>query len=266
MGNQSTRQYGQVPTIDDEFTNKKFRPVGESSDKSSSNSIHSECDNHTDRGGNLTFVFHSTEEDCSDRVVHDNDPTSERNFSSYTITDLTNDSIISSRQSDFFDLMTVDEILPLLAVGDLIEIVTTQNVGEWAVFVGDNSCVRLSPLNGIVEKCWVRDAAKNSLKVRLVNDVYNLKKLSVVQVLSNATQQVGKKSVWSNSECFAVWCKTGLPQLTSSEQLDLKDLDSDQTGYKLRLKTGNQEMTKNFESLSKLIDFRRKIEASSYVK
>jgi len=266
MGNQTTKQYGQVPTIDDEFTaDNKFRPLGDVSDKSSSNSMNSD---NQDKGGNLMFVFHSTEEDCNDRVVHDNDPAdSENDSSSFTITDVTNDDVIASRTSDSSDLMTVDEILPLLAAGDLIEIVTSQCVGEWAVFVGDNSCVRLLPSGGAVEKCWVRDAANNSLKVRLVNDIYNLKKLPVVQVLNNATQQIGKKSLWSNSECFAVWCKTGLPQLTSCEQLEIKDLDTNRrASYKLRLKTGSQEMTKNFESLSKLIDLKRKIETSAYVK
>lgn len=227
MGNTATKEYGQVSTIDD---------------------------NKSDSDANLTFVFHTTEDDCTDRVVHNNELFED--FTTYTYSIARDDGQIIAARDDFDDRQSIDELLALLDVGDVVEFITSDHQSQWVVYTGHNSAVYLQN-NKIIKGDLA--AAYGGCPAKLVNNVYTLKALPIVQVVENAENQVGKATMWSNSECFAMWCRTGDKEFTNASQLSGAGNGGKQN-YELQLKTGGEELTKSFTSLSKLIEFRKKME------
>ena len=158
----------------------------------------------------------------------------------------------------------IDDMLSLFNAGDAIEFITKDNQSHWVLYVGKNHCVHL--IQDQVRKEDVRSIYKGC-QVRIVNNVYVFKALPIVQILQNAESQVNNLSKWSNSECFTMWCRTNKNEFTSS-YFAHKNLDdsSNNSKYTLSLKIDDESITKTFPSLSKLIEFRKKIELPFYKK
>ena len=247
MGNTTNKTYGQVST----------------------------CDDTKGDDSNLTFVFHTTEEDCTDRVVHDNNELSGVGGAGgsaavqYSFTVKSEKDHIAYRD-DFEERVQLEDVRELIAAGDVVEFVSkADNRSQWIVYVGDDACVQLrggeilrSPIAEAAAGCWVK----------IVNFVYTYRVLPVVQVLHNATSQVGKPTAsWAdNSECFAMWCRTGRVEFMAAQSLirnlDLSPSKQLSQNFTLILKSDggddDEEVTQSFTSLPALIEHRQKIEVA----
>lgn len=246
MGNQTTKTYGQVSTIDD---------TNPSDDDTFNNDSES-----GGGGGNLTFVFHTTEDDCSDRVVHDNHSNEiindqyeiSTNLSGYTYTIIQEDRRIAHRTVEHLhDQRSTERVLSSLNPGDSVELISDED-RTWVLYTGESSCLHLR--HGKVVKGEISQLVTNGVKT--VNHVYSgMKSLGVDEILQNAEQQINCTN-WSNSECFVMWCRTGSEQFMTTEYSA-----PPVANYKLVLKQGeDEEMIKAFASLPQLIEFRRKLE------
>jgi len=237
MGNNnssSTRTYGQVPvTVENQDPDDKE---------------------------DLTFVFHTTDDDCMERVVHDNKTALTHQDIAYSI--LFHGKVIAERS--FFDTtMPMDKLLLQMESGDAIELTDYDGGSHWVLYCGNKQCFHL--VDGEVKEELISDVSVNC-KARIVNSVYMYTVLPVVQVIHNASSQIGRPSMWGNSECFVMWCRTGLPEFTLNEgvvrNLDLTPVKRSSPTYSLEIKDSLHSFPKSFSSLSELIDYRKTLEIS----
>jgi hypothetical protein len=232
--NSSTTTYGQVPvTIENQ---------GDPEDKE-----------------DLTFVFHTTDDDCLERVVHDNDSGLVHQDIPYSVS--FHGKTVAQR-SYFDEGVMMETLLPQLEPGDAVELINYESSCHWVLYIGNKQCIHLSS-DGQIKQDLISDVSINC-KTRVVNEVYTFKVLPLVQILHNASSQVGRSSMWGNSECFTMWCRTGLPEFTLNEgvvrNLDLTPNKRSSPLYTLELKDSLHSFPKSFSSLSELVEFRKTLE------
>lgn len=254
MGNRAS--YNQVPIGDMNSPSIRASALAQKATDSSR-----PADNNPG-GTDLMFVFHETEEDSLERVVHEQienqrDIEKELKFSISL-----NDKVICERKT-YAEPTDVHSLCSIMHPGDLVEFCAIGQAHHWVVYMGSGSCVRLK------EGCVTEERIFKILPdrmARIVSEVYKFKALPAAQICDAARSQVGKDSVWSTSECFAAWCRFSCPELIS-DQMEIRDLDSmktDTTTEKCKIDLYNDfgEIieTKHFTNLVELIKYRRKRE------
>ena len=206
----------------------------------------------------LTFVFHTTDDDCMERVVHDNDSSCTHQDIAYSVS--FHGKIVAQR-SYFDEGVLMETLLPQVEPGDAVELTNYESSSHWVVYMGNKQCVHLS--DGEIKQEMIYDVSINC-KTRIVNSVYTFKVLPLVQILHNASSQIGRSSMWSNSECFVMWCRTGLPEFTLNEgvvrNLDLTPVKRSSPLYTLELRDSLHSFPKSFSSLSELVEYRKTLE------
>ncbi|XP_039257440.1 uncharacterized protein LOC120334051 [Styela clava] len=210
-------------------------------------------------GSDLMFVFHETEDDSEERVVHEQ-INNQRNIDKelkYTIT--LNDKLICERLNHA-ETTDIKSLCTMLQPGDIVEFCAEYHTHHWVVYVGNSQCIRLKA--GMVTEEVIMNIHPDRM-ARLVNGVYKLKSLPIHQVCHAARTQLGKDSVWPTSECFAAWCRFGCPEFMSSK-LEIKDLDSpkaesgtEKCKIDIYNDFGEISETKHFTNLVELIKYRR---------
>lgn len=215
-------------------------------------------------GSDLMFVFHDTEDDSAERVVHEqiNNQRDIEQELKYTVT--TNNKIICERRNHS-EAADINSVCSILQPGDIVEFCADLHSHHWVVYTGNRQCVRLK--HGKVTEEVITTLLPDRM-ARIATGVYRFKTLPSAQICSAAKSQIGKDSVWPNSECFAAWCRYGCPEFMS-DNLQIKDLDSSKQSsepttetYKLEIynEANVLEETKEFPCLVELIKYRRKLE------
>ena len=206
----------------------------------------------------LTFVFHTTEDDTPDRVVHDLNL--ERKMWPYIVT--SSGRLIAERRH-FEEPLDCNEVLSRATSGSVVEFVKPGKRFHWALCIGNNMFIHLK--NGEISEVMMDELVlKMNCEARLVDDIYKLKALSVVQIVNNARAQVGKALIWNCSESFVMWCQTGRSEFTNEEK-QIQNLDSStpkttKGKYMLEFHTPDETVMQRFSTLADLIDYRRSAE------
>ena len=206
----------------------------------------------------LTFVFHTTEDDTPDRVVHD--ANTENTTWPYVVT--SSGRLVAERRQ-FEELVDGNALLNQVKCGNAVEFVRPGKRFHWALYIGDNMFAHLK--DGKISEVLAQDLVNEmNFGARIVNDIYKLKALPVVQIVNNARTQVGKALIWNNSESFVMWCRTGRTEFTNEEK-QIQNLDSStpkttKGKYMLELHTPDETVMQRFSTLAELIDYRRNTE------
>nr|CAB3244578.1 protein FAM84B-like [Phallusia mammillata] len=197
----------------------------------------------------LMFVFHSTEGDCNERVIHDGVDYNKTNPIMYTI--LMDKRIIAEEKLNE-ETCTVHSC-PRFRPGDAIEVLATPRF--WTLYAGDEICVCLHNEEIVRQDIKV---AFSDHPLRKVNKVYKLKVLPANQIVEKAQSQVGQKCVWWSSECFVMWCRTGMMEFKEDETLLHVSQPKDFTKmYMLEILHDDGTCTQHdFETLQPLIKFK----------
>ena len=206
----------------------------------------------------LTFVFHTTDEDTPDRVVHDIDTCSPT--WPYVVT--SSGRLVAERRS-YEALLDSNTLLEHISPGDAVEFVKPGKRFHWALYLGDDIFVHLK--NNCIDEISSEVIFSDfEFGARIVSSTYKLKSLSVVQIVNNGKTQVGKALIWSCSEAFVMWCRTGRSEFTKQEK-QIQNLDSStpkttKGKYMLEFHTPEETVMRRFSTLSELIDYRRSVE------
>ncbi|XP_004225777.2 uncharacterized protein LOC101242794 [Ciona intestinalis] len=245
MGN--TKSYNQVPTSGndpEDLTVDKYEPTEKSEDN----------DDH------LMFVFHTTDGDSTERVVHDEVLPENQKFFTYTVT--ANGKLFAERDRNIQPI-EIDDLLKHLRPGDAVEFLRDDLTFHWAMFVGNRMFVHLEN-EQVISHCV--DDIKGGRRARMVNNVYKARCLPSVQCIHNAKAQIGRKdSIWKNSECFVMWCRTNQSEF-AVDDMRVKDLDATPSKnlpkiYVLEIYDSDEVAeVKKFSSISELTDFRQNFE------
>ena len=206
----------------------------------------------------LTYVFHTTDEDTPDRVVHDTN--TDYPLWPYAVT--SSGRLLAERRI-FKEPVDCNEIFQLLRPGDAVEFLKPGKKFHWALYVGEDTFIHLKQKE--IVKASSQDFASDiDLKARFADDIYKMKCLPIVQILNNAQAQVGKPLIWNCSESFVMWCRTGKSEFTLQEtkiqNLDSSTPKNSKGKYMLELHTPDETVMRRFFTLSELIDFRRNTE------
>lgn len=206
----------------------------------------------------LTFVFHTTDEDTADRVVHDYD--SDLLQLPFVVT--SSGRMISERR-DFEKLQDLAEVFRQVKPGDAVEFVTPGKRYHWAVYTGESTFIHLKK-NKVSPITTEELLVKANCTARVVNSVYKMTVLPCVQIINNAQTQVEKPLIWNSSESFVMWCRTGKAEFTTAEN-EIQNLDSmtpktTKGKYMLEVHTPEETVMRRFLTLSKLIEYKRNVE------
>lgn len=213
-------------------------------------------------GSDLMFVFHDTEDDSLERVVHEQIE-NQRNIDEELKFIMTlNEKLICERLT-YAEATDIHSLCSILQPGDLVEFCAESQNHHWVVYSGNGYCIRMKM--GTISEENI-SAIHPDRMARIVSGVYKFKALPSPQICDAARSQIGKESVWSSSECFASWCRFGCPEFMS-DKLEIKDLDSvkaESTTEKCKIDIynaiGEVVETKHFTNLVELIKYRRKRE------
>jgi len=206
----------------------------------------------------MTFVFHTTEDDTPDRVVHDMN--TENTTWPYVVT--SSGRLVAERKN-FDEPLESNTLLNVVKSGSAVEFIKPGKRFHWALYVGDNTFVHLK--GGKISEVFAQDLiAEMNFGARIVDDVYKLKALPVVQIVNNARTQVGKALIWNSSESFVMWCRTGRTEFTNEEK-QIQNLDSStpkttKGKYMLEFHTPDETVMQRFSTLADLIEYRRNTE------
>ncbi|CAK8698326.1 protein LRATD2-like [Clavelina lepadiformis] len=230
--------------------------MGQNESNSAYKQVASATEGDPTKNEDLMFVFHTTDEDSSDRVVHDN----KMDYEMWPYYVTCNGRLLAERK---YYCEPVDnlEFFRQVQPGDAVEFVKAGKRFHWAIYVGHDMFVHLH--KGKV--CEVKSSEIcTDRQARPANIIYKQKSLPAVQIVNNAQTQVGKTSIWSSSECFAMWCRTGKAEFTNEEtqihNLDSKSPKISQGKYVLEMQLDAETATKRFHTLSELVEFRRNVE------
>ena len=206
----------------------------------------------------LTFVFHTTDEDTADRVVHDFN----LDFPELPYVVTSSGRLVAERR-EFGKLEDLNKVFEHLKIGDVVEFISPGKHFHWALYVGHDTLIHLK--KGKISKVTFKDMiTQTDYSGRLVNNVYKMTPLPVVQIVNNAQTQVGKPLIWNSSESFVMWCRTGKAEFTTAED-QIQNLDSTTPKitngkYMLELHTPEETVMRRFLTLSKLIEYKRNVE------
>ena len=201
----------------------------------------------------LMFVFHSTEGDSQERVVHDG--ALEEQYGTLFFSIYVDNELIASR--NHYDApVDIPELQQQVHPGDAVEFLTTDGNSHWVLYVGNDFCVHAK--NREIRKEDMRKIGDGCLG-RIVNQVYIWKPLPAMQIITTAKSQVGKESyLWESSEAFIMWCRTGRSEFLPATKQMVGGYEQQPGNFSLQwYKEGEKPSTRQFHSLPRLIQYRR---------